>query len=235
MNKRTNKNRYRKLPEKLVETTKWRRVNIDCWGPKTVCNKNGYTYKIYVVSMVDPVTGWPELAQLYGPPTAYKYQQALNSVWLSRYPRPEEIGMDNSSEFKKEFRDLCKNMGLKQKESNSWNPQSNAILEQIHQVLGDGLQACNLDNKDIDADKDDPFDEYITAVTYAICCAYYQTHGHSPAQLIYRRDMLLPVECKIDWEKLCTRKQERINKSNKRENLKRIDHNYQKGDWVTIV
>ena len=61
MNKKTNKNKYGKLPMKLAEITKWRRVNVDCWGPKTVRNKNGYTYEIYVMSMVDPVTGWPEL------------------------------------------------------------------------------------------------------------------------------------------------------------------------------
>ena len=35
MNKKTNKNKYGKLPEKLVETRKWKQVNIDCWGPKT--------------------------------------------------------------------------------------------------------------------------------------------------------------------------------------------------------
>ena len=180
MNKNTNKNKYGKIPEKLAETTKWRRVNVDCWGPKTINNKNNFTYQIYVMSMVDPVTGWPELAQLYGPPTAYKCQQVLDSVWLLRYPRPEEIGMDNGGEFKAEFSELCKNMGLKRKESNSWNPQSNSILKRIHQVLGDGLRAFDLDNIDINPEDDDPFDEYITAVAYAICCAYHQSHGHSP-------------------------------------------------------
>ena len=128
-NKKTRKNKYGKIPKKLAEITKWRRVNVDCWGPKTINNKNKFTYQIYVMSMMDPVTGWVELAQLYGPPTAYKCQQLLDSVWLSRYPRPEEIGMDNGGEFKAEFNELCKNIGLKRKESNSWNPQSNLILK----------------------------------------------------------------------------------------------------------
>ena len=46
--------------------------------------------------MVDPVTCWVELAQLYiyRPLTAYKCQQLLDSIWLSRYPRPEEIGIE---------------------------------------------------------------------------------------------------------------------------------------------
>ena len=55
-------------------------------------------------------------------------------------------------------------MGLKRKESNSWNPKSNSILERIHQVLGDGLRAFDLDNINIDPEDDDPFDDYITAL-----------------------------------------------------------------------
>ena len=120
-------------------------------------------------------------------------------------------------------------------ESNSWNPQLNAILECIHQVLGDGLQAYNLDNKDVNPEDDDPFDEYIPAVAHAICCAYHQTHRYSLGQLVYGRVMFLPVDCKIDWEKMITRKQERIHKSNKQENSKHIDHNYRKGDCVTLI
>ena len=168
---------------KLAETTKWRRVNVDCWRPKTVQKKNGYTYQIYVMLMVDLVTGWPKLVQLYGTPTAYKCQQALDSVWLSRYPRPEEIGMDNGGKFAGCFTDLCRNMGMKKNPSNCWNPQSNAILERIHQVLGDGLRAFDLDNVDINKDDDDPFNKYITAVVYAICCAYHHIHGNLPGQL----------------------------------------------------
>jgi hypothetical protein len=74
------------------------------------------------MTMVDPVTGWFECAQLYGPPTAYRCQEIPDNVWLSRYPRPKEIGFDNGSEFKAEFTDLCVNMGLKRKPSNAWNP-----------------------------------------------------------------------------------------------------------------
>ena len=46
---------------------------------------------------------------------------------------------DNGGEFKVEFRELTMNIGLKTKESLAWNPQSNTILERIHQVLADCL------------------------------------------------------------------------------------------------
>ena len=53
--KRTSKNKYGLLPKKRGEIIKWSRVNVDLWGPKTVQNKNGWDYQIYVMTMVDPV------------------------------------------------------------------------------------------------------------------------------------------------------------------------------------
>ena len=80
-----------------------------------------------------------------------------------------------------------------------------------------------------------PFNVYITGVAYAIYCAYHQTHRLSPGQLVFGRDMFLPVDSQINWEKIFTRKQKRISKINEHKNSKRIKHNYQKGDWVTLI
>ena len=52
-------------------------------------------------------------------------------------------------------------MGLKECKSLPWNPQSNAILERIHQVLQDILVTLDLDNIDIDEDDHDPFEKYL--------------------------------------------------------------------------
>ena len=95
--------------------------------------------------MVDPVTGWFKLAQLRDKLNAFVAVKRFDFQWLARYPRPREIGFDNGGEFMAEFRDLCDNMGLKRHPSSSWNPQSNAILERIHQVLADCLRPFNLD------------------------------------------------------------------------------------------
>jgi hypothetical protein len=64
-------------------------------------------------------------------------------------------------------------------------------------------------------------------------CVFHQTHGHSPAQMVFGRDMLMPVSADINWEEIKERKQERIRKSNQRENSKRIPHKYKKGDLYT--
>ena len=95
--KRSLNYKYGLLPEKAAEVTKWNRVNLDCWGPKTIKNKNGFDYEIYVLTMVYPVTGWFEYAQIYEAPTAMRYQELFNTTWYSRYPCPREIRLDNGS------------------------------------------------------------------------------------------------------------------------------------------
>jgi len=121
-------------------------------------------------------------------------------------------------------------MGLKWKESNSWNPKSNSILERINQVLGDGLRAFDLDNININHKDDDPFNDYTTALAYAIRFAYHQTHGHSPGQLVYGQNMFSPVESNIEGNKIIYRKQNKNRRNKERENFKNIDHNFRKGD-----
>ena len=233
MSKKGGIKKYGLLQEKKGEVIKWSRVNVDLWGPKSVDNGE-YTYQVHVMTMVDPVTGWFELAPLYGAPTAFRAQQLLDNTWLARYPRPREIGFDNGGEFMAEFKDLCNNMGLKQKPSLAWNPQSNAILERIHQVLADCIRSFNLEEKVFNEQDDDPFEEYLTAAAFSIRAAFHQTHGHSPAQMVFGRDMFMPVSADIDWEQIKIRKQQRIRKSNVRENSKRIPHTYKKGDLVTL-
>ena len=72
-------------------------------------------------------------------------------------------------------------MGSEQKPTKAWNLQLNAILECIPQVLGDCLVTFDLENTPIDPDNQDPFDEYLSSVVYAIRSLYHQSHGYSPA------------------------------------------------------
>ena len=64
--------------------------------------------------MIDPVTGWFEVAELKDRPTAAEAQRLLDSVWLARYPRPRQIGFDGGGEFKAEFAQFCRQEGIEQ-------------------------------------------------------------------------------------------------------------------------
>ena len=111
---------------------------------------------------------------------------------------------------------------------------ANAILERIHQILGDCLRTFEMEDMDVDKDQANPPQQCLTEAAYAIRCGHHATHGCSPGELVFGRNMFLPVNTPIDWEALKARKQKAIAKSNKRENSKRKDYKYQKGDWITI-
>ena len=58
--------------------------------------------------------------------------------------------------------------------------------------------------------------------------------GYSPGQLIFGRDMILPIKYTVDWELICQQNKTQINKDNIRENRKRVDHDYKVIEKVMI-
>ena len=125
-------------------------------------------------------------------------------------------------------------MELNAKECLAWNSQSNAILERKHQVLADCLVSIELEDVNINFDNPDPFEEYLSIVSYIIRSAFHTTHGHSPRQLVFRRDIFIPIDVPIDWTAIKEQKQKTIRKRNERETLKQIHFQYTKGDYMTI-
>ncbi len=71
--------------------------------------------------------------------TSERIAGLVNKTWLSRYPRCRYIIYDNGSEFKLNFEHLCVTYGIKRKPTTIKNPQANAILERLHQVLAQML------------------------------------------------------------------------------------------------
>ena len=93
-------------------------------------------------------------------------------------------------------------MGLKEKTSLLWNPQLNAILYKIQQVLVGCLTPFELEDLDIDKEKEDP--------------------KYSPGQSVFGCDMFMPINVPIDWIAIKEQKQKVIQKSNERKIYKII-------------
>ena len=113
MSKNSSRKKFELVSENKGEITKWSKINVDLWGTKTICNKNGKDYKIYMMSIIDPVTGWFEMSQLKGKPNVFVCMKRFDSTWLACYSRPREIRFNKREEFMAEFSELCDNMGLK--------------------------------------------------------------------------------------------------------------------------
>jgi transposase InsO family protein len=188
--KRTTTKKYGHLPPKEAEDAEpWKRVNVDMIGPFSVKTPTG-THELRALTMIDPATGWFEIKDVTEA-TSELVSGAFDDTWLSRYPRPQYIGYDNGSEFKKVFEQMRKNYGMKAKASTSYNPQSNGIVERVHQVLNDILRTFELEKRHLN--KRDPWSEFMAAVGFAIRSTYHTVLQATPGQLIFQRDMLLPI------------------------------------------
>jgi hypothetical protein len=77
--------------------------------------------------------------------TSERIAWLVNKTWLNRYPRCHYILYNNGSEFKLNFEYLCETYGIKRKPTTMKNPQGNAILERLHQVLAQMLHISELD------------------------------------------------------------------------------------------
>ena len=96
--------------------------------------------------MIDPATGWFEMAQIPNK-TAAEIADITEKTWFTRYPLPQLIVFDCSTKFMAEFEKMCHNdYGLKRKPILTRNPQSNAIIERIHQTIGNIIRTFDVSN-----------------------------------------------------------------------------------------
>ena len=85
---------------------------------------------------------------------------------------------------------------------------SNAILERIHQVLGNLVRTSNIQQTYVD--KNDPWMGILAAAAFAICSTISGQKGYSPGQLIFGHDMIFPIKHRVDSELIRQQKQTKI-------------------------
>ena len=88
--------------------------------------------------MIDACTNLVEIGHTLNA-TATEGAHAVETGWLSRYPRPQKIVTDGGPEFGQEFTDMCDRLGITVSSSSSRNPQGNSIIEAIHKTIGQVL------------------------------------------------------------------------------------------------
>jgi hypothetical protein len=213
--------KYGDLPEKLTERSiAWNRVDVDLIGSLTIETPSGKK-ELLALTMIDPSKCWFEVKDV-------KYKSAKESmnnfddVWLSRYPRPEYIGFDNGGEYKNVLLELVNNYGIKKNNSIPFNPQSNGIIERVHLTLNDSLRTAETGGREID--EKDPWGPFLSSSAYAIRSTLHTTLKATPGQLVFRRDMVLPIQFMADWVAIEQQLQKEMGRNNRRENASRISH-----------
>ena len=104
------------------------------------------------------------------------------------------------------------------------HPTSNVILERIIQVLGNLVRNFNITQTYVD--KGDPWSVILDVSAFSIISTTNSLKVYSPGQLLFGRDMILPMKHKVDWGLILQRKQTRINKDDIRKNIIRVDYHY---------
>lgn len=88
--------------------------------------------------------------------------------------------------------------GIKAKPISTRNPQANAILERIHQTIGNMIRTFKVyDNDGID--DDDPWSGILSAVMAGVRSTYSTTTQATPMQLVFGRDAILNTKFAADW------------------------------------
>jgi hypothetical protein len=119
---------------------------------------------------------------------------------LSRYPRCRYLVYDNGSKFKLNFEYLCDSYGINRKPTTIKNQQANAILERVHQVLGQMLRTAEINMAD--SLTPDDVDVFLDNAAWAICSTYHTVLKTSPGAAIFGRDMLFDVPFIANWNKI---------------------------------
>jgi hypothetical protein len=228
--------KYGHLPEKKMETTPWETIHIDLYGPKKIKRKEGPPIEFKVVTMIDPVTGWFEMCS-FDDKQPETILNILEYQWLARYPRPSKIIADRGGEFIGHvFRQtLNDDYGIDLKLITTANPQANAVVERIHQVIGNMLRTMSLEDMYLLPPPYDPFAGVIAAIGYALRSSWHTTMQATPGQLVFGRDMALNIKHIADWNYMQQRRQRTAAINNRKENSRRIPHQYKIGDEVLKI
>jgi transposase InsO family protein len=167
--------KYGLLPEKIAESTPWDKLCVDLIGPYKIRRTDKTTLVCRCVTTIDPATGWFEIHQ-YNDKMSITVANIVEQEWFSRYPWPTQVTYDRGSKFiGHDFRDMLVNdYGIKRKPITVRNPQANAIVERVHQVIGNIIHTFELQDNYLD--EEDPWKGILSATAFAVSATYYVPH-----------------------------------------------------------
>ena len=156
----------------------------------------------------------------------------FNNKWLCIYPHPRKVVFDNGSEFKRDFTPLLKDLDIKPVLTSIKNPQANAPVERVHQVILNILVTKDLDGNVFY--RIYPWGETLAYISWAIRTSYHHTIMGTPGQAVFARCMLFNLASVVDWRVVTAAKQRQVEIGNVRENARRVTHDYAVDNLVYV-
>ena len=120
--------------------------------------------------------------------TAAYISDITKKNWFPCYPLTQRIVFDCGTKFMAEIAKMRQNQyDLKRKPIRTRSPQSNAIIEQIHQTIGNIISTFDVSN----IVKNDPWSGILAATKFSVCATYLTTLQAYTMQLVFGRDAIL--------------------------------------------
>ena len=107
---------------------------------------------------------------------------------------------ENRRIFKLDFKALCESFGFKSKTTSVKNPQVNAMLELVHQVITTMLCPTELDMTNTVFTSD--IDAFLTDAAWVICSTYHTELKASMGAVIFGQAMLFDIPFLAHWNKI---------------------------------
>ncbi|KAF4701117.1 DNA-(apurinic or apyrimidinic site) lyase, partial [Perkinsus olseni] len=119
-------------------STAMHRVAVDLVGPIYLpehAREKDVQYPTYCLVMLDPYTGWLELAALYTK-EAKEVAETIVNVWVLRHGPFLELLSDRGGEFLNQIMgQICRTLGVTHLVSSGYCPETNGCTERINQEL----------------------------------------------------------------------------------------------------
>ena len=152
------------------------------------------------------------------------------------YPIPARCVHDNGNEFLgPEFNQMLLRNNIHPVPTTVKNPQSNAIVEHLHQTLNTIISISIRQHPPSSfEDVSSMIHRQCATVQFGIQATSHSQHKFSPGEMAFGRNMLHPFSAQVKWNNILNKKQELVEKANVKENSGRRFHDYQINDQVHI-
>jgi hypothetical protein len=159
---------------------------LDFVGPISPMSRK----KNYILVCTDYVTKWVEEKSLFRAKEKYVVEFIYEDIFTHFYV-PCEIVTDQGTQFtSKLMRELTEKYGIKHFKSSPYHPQANGHVEYTNKVLEAIL--TNI----VQLHHQDWVDRLLEAL-WAYQTTWRNTTGHTPYDLVYGKQVLLPIEFQV--------------------------------------
>ncbi len=127
--------------------------------------------------------------------------QKFAQCWLTLYPWPQHCVHYPGGEFTGgELQTLLKNCHIRDVITTAKNPQSNAMCERMHQMVGKVQRTLLHGDLPQDmATTKEYIDEVLSIAMHAMRAGIHSTLRKGPRSLTFNRDMFLNIPLTTDW------------------------------------